>query len=64
MGIPTFKTVDDHVMPPLVREGFDQKLARFRQAGAALLNLQPVADLVWKARPIGGCCQERADAVG
>src|SRR3546814_10303632 len=54
----------DHVMAALMREGFDHKLPRPGQAGAASLHFQPFAHIGGKARPLRAVTQKPPHSPG
>src|SRR3546814_4368427 len=56
--VPSLEAVGDHVMSALMREGFDLKLPRAGQAGAASLPFQPFAPLGGKERPLSAVTQK------
>jgi hypothetical protein len=62
--VPAFEAVGDHIVAVLVRECLDEQLVRARQDGALVLDVEPVADVVRKARPLLAVVEECADPVG
>src|SRR3546814_2497756 len=64
MGIPALEAIDDQIMSPLVREGFDEKPVGRGKGGELRLRLQPVAYIVGEAGPFVGLGEEAADVAG